>query len=103
MNPPTLPAAPWQASPLPDSHAIVTGDGYLLLDLEGLDSPPKTATALRRAVAALPDLLTALAAICDASDDLRLNPVELRTAAGHLASHALRKAGYTFPHDQKPE
>jgi hypothetical protein len=49
-----------------------------------------------RAIAAVPDLLTALAAIRDASDDLRLTPVELRTAAGHLASHALLKAGYTF-------
>ncbi len=54
------------------------------------------AEANARAIAAVPDLLTALAAICDASDDLRLTLFELRTAAGHLASHALLKAGYTF-------
>jgi hypothetical protein len=95
-----LPAAPWTTPDTPDARAIIiTPDGYFSLNLEGLDVPDKEATAraLRQAVAALPDLLAALAAIHDASDDLRLPPVELRTAAGHLASAALAKAGAVPP------
>ena len=69
MNPPTLPAAPWTAPQIPDSRAIVTGDGYFLLNLEGLDATPEQAAALRRAVAALPDCLAALNAFPDFPDD----------------------------------
>jgi hypothetical protein len=63
MNTPAhLPAAPWTTPNNPDSRAIVTGNGYFLLNLEGLDVPDEEATAraLRQAVAALPAVLTAL-------------------------------------------
>jgi hypothetical protein len=109
MNPPTLPASPWQASPLPDSRAIITGDGYFLLNLEGLDSPPQTAAALRRAVAALPDLLTIVERwrshgqdIAEAWDQYGMHPDTINHLLDDTES-ALRKAGYTFPDDQKPE
>jgi hypothetical protein len=56
-----LPAAPWTTPSTPDSRAIVTGNGYFLLNLEGLDiepdDEPATARALRQAVAALPELV----------------------------------------------
>jgi hypothetical protein len=105
MKPPTLPASPWQASPLPDSHAIVTGDGYFLLDFEGLDSPPKTAAALRRAVAALPDLLEALTALLKSHE---LTSAPPRSYIQHYdardkARAALRKAGYAATVPQTTE
>jgi len=99
MNPPTLPASPWQASPLPDSRAIVTGDGYFLLNLEGLPATPETVAALKRAFAALPDLLTALETALSIIEDIPY-PGNYHAAA---IESALRKAGYAFDHDQKPE
>jgi len=104
MKPPTLPASPWQASPLPDSRAIITGDGYFLLNLEGLPTTPETAAALKRAVAALPDLLTALE-----TAERSMRPATRGALKDYISPElaliraALRKAGYTFPDDQKPE
>ena len=107
MNPPTLPASPWQASPLPDSRAIVTGDGYFLLDLEGLDMPPQTAQNLKRAVAALPTLLLHLDHLKAAADSPEVSDKGFRSFAYHQARELLTIAGYTAtvpqPHDQKPD
>jgi len=107
MKPPTLPASPWQASPLPDSRAIITGDGYFLLNLEGLPTTPETAAALRRAVAALPDLLESVAEMLAEAKGAGIDTMPGDDFAGFLIScenarAALRKAGYTFPDDQKP-
>jgi len=102
MKPPTLPAAPWQASPLPDSHAIVTGDGYFLLNLEGLPTTPEAAAALRRAVAALPDLLEAMHRTVERWTE---DPDDLETMDKGIAElqAALRKAGYTATVPQTTE
>jgi len=101
MNPPTLPASPWQASPLPDSRAIVTGDGYFLLNLEGLPTTPETAAALKRAIAALPTLLLHLDHLKAAADNPEINDRSFRSFAYHQARELLTIAGYSD--DQKPE
>lgn len=95
MNPPTLPAAPWQPFPLPDSRAVITGDGYFLLNLEGLDATPEQAAALRRAVAALPDLLAALADCLQSLQRTPDAPGAYRATCMHQAHAALLKAGFT--------
>jgi len=97
-SPPTLPALPWRVSPLPDYRGIIhTGDGHCLLNLEGLGVPPETAADLKRAIAALPDLLMALE-VCHAFIH------ELQTGGycidcdneRDVIRAALTKSGYTF-------
>jgi hypothetical protein len=105
MNPPTLPASPWQAFPLPDSRAIATGDGHFLLNLERLDSSPETVAALKRAVAALPDLLKVLErtvvgiGITDHGEEY----VEISREDYQAMIAALFKAGYTATVPQTTE
>jgi hypothetical protein len=96
MTPPNITPPPYTVQ-FSDHHAddskiIADGEVIAIMCSRG-HLPEQHATT--KAFAAVPDLLTALAAIRDASDDFRLTPFELRTAAGHLASHALLKAGYT--------
>lgn len=89
MNPPALPAAPWHPSPIPGSRAVITGDGCILLNLEGIpDATPEQAAAFRRAVAALPDCLAALATI-------HANAAESPEWIRRHTAAALTKAGYT--------
>lgn len=96
MRSPFLPDAPWQLSPIPDSRAIVTPDGYFLLDLEGLDTD--NPDALRRAVAALPDLLDALKLLLYGAEQAQRNGLNQPQINGGvtLARAALTKAGFTL-------
>jgi hypothetical protein len=98
----SLPAAPWLPSQYEDEAAIITPDGYFLLNLEGLDVPDKEATAraLRQAVAALPELVAALknaANVLAALATGQLDKVERDSPALLSARAALVKAGAVPP------
>jgi hypothetical protein len=91
----SLPAAPWLPSQYEDEAAIITPDGYFLLNLEGLDVPDKedTARALRQAVAALPAMLKALVHLKTAADNQEISDKGFRSIVYHQVCALLLIAG----------